>query len=599
MLQVNLGVNENAKNVIVEVANKIEVPLKQLSYKVILEKNSSGERKSIEIDDSNYELFISLKNASITSEIKKEEVKLNEPIYIEISNDGIYLTVNEKSMSIKDIINYVILKDIYEPQLEEIEKAGQNRGVRTKIAEYNELWYQEPYVTIEISPNKMEGYIIIGKSGFIDFINVDKVKKKMLENGIVSGIDEEAVKKAIKESKRDEKILVARGTFSEHGKDGYIKYFFNKNTENFTPQENEDGTIDFRHLNIFETTTAGRELARKIMPSSGKEGITVTGERMYAVNGIEAVVIPGKNTKLSDDNMSIISTANGMIKLENHKIDVYNVFITPEVGIYTGDIVFDGGIVVQNDVKTGYSLTAAGDIQILGNAERTHIKAGGKIMINGTFFGADIGTISAGNDIVAKYIDSAIVESKSGVTVGEGIRNTRVVAGGLIKTVGPKSAIVGGDLTSGTGFEIINCGSASGTPTYLNVGANPKLREELKKCEAELIGMEKKNEEIEKNIVYMEKVKNSGIKMDENKISIFQSLIKAKFSAELYIKELKLRINEIRRELEERIDVKITIMGKCYPGVVITIRNKKYVVENELKKVCFYYEDDQVKFKNI
>jgi uncharacterized protein (DUF342 family) len=36
-------------------------------------------------------------------------------------------------------------------------------------------------------------------------------------------------------------LIVARGKTPEHGKDGYIKYFFNKNTSNFTPVENEMG----------------------------------------------------------------------------------------------------------------------------------------------------------------------------------------------------------------------------------------------------------------------------------------------------------------------------------------------------------------------
>ncbi len=70
---------------------------------------------------------------------------------------------------------------------------------------------------------------------------------------------------------------MAKGISPIDGKDGYIKYYFDLEKK-LIPKILEDGTVDYRELDIINNVNKGDLLAEAIPPKEGQEGYRVTGE---------------------------------------------------------------------------------------------------------------------------------------------------------------------------------------------------------------------------------------------------------------------------------------------------------------------------------
>ena len=66
---------------------------------------------------------------------------------------------------------------------------------------------------------------------------------------------------------------MAKGTKPSMGTDAYIEYSFDlANLNNALPTLKEDGTADFKDLNIICNVTKGDVLAKKILAQEGESG---------------------------------------------------------------------------------------------------------------------------------------------------------------------------------------------------------------------------------------------------------------------------------------------------------------------------------------
>src|SRR5690606_23817925 len=106
-------------------------------------------------------------------------------------------------------------------------------------------------------------------------LSIDEAFAKIHEI-IKYGLNVNQVKKIINENCYNSKTLVAEGEKPVNGEDGYIKYFFPIKIDT-TPRELEDGSVDFRNLDIIHNVRAGDLLAELVPPTEGKQGITVQG----------------------------------------------------------------------------------------------------------------------------------------------------------------------------------------------------------------------------------------------------------------------------------------------------------------------------------
>lgn len=70
--------------------------------------------------------------------------------------------------------------------------------------------------------------------------------------------------------------------------------------------------------------------------------------------------------------------------------------IKEDVSLKTGNIDFNGTVIIRGDVPTGFSIKASGDILIDGLVEAAHIEAKGSVTIVKGIVGSRTGGIIAG-----------------------------------------------------------------------------------------------------------------------------------------------------------------------------------------------------------
>jgi uncharacterized protein len=302
----------------------------------------------------------------------------------------------------------------------------------------------------------MKAYVSITKPRGVSIPKVDNVIKKAEENGIKNGIKKEIIKDIIISKKFGEKVFFAEGVEPINGKDGYVKYKIKtaENKEKLKPTAEDGGKVDFKNLDIVENVVIGQNLAVKILPEKGKNGIDILGNEIEAKDGIEFDLEEGKNTVLSEDGMNLTAAIDGMVSMTGKRVDVLNVFVIDEVGIASGNVNFSGSVVVKRDVQADYSIKAEGNIVINGNVEKAFISSDGDITVKGACFGKGEGELHSKNDLLLNFIESTKVQAEGNVIVNEGIMNCEVTSGKKIIVVDRKGTIVGGDLQAAEGVEL-------------------------------------------------------------------------------------------------------------------------------------------------
>ena len=174
----------------------------------------------------------------------------------------------------------------------------------------------------------------------------------------------------------------------------------------------EDGTADYHNLGLVINVKKGDLLAEIIPPTKGIPGKTVTGKIIPAKAGKEVRIRIGKNVIVSEDGYKMFAEIDGQPIMYDNKLSVLPILeIKGDVGPATGNIDFLGSVIVQGNVKSGFSINANGDLQVNGIVEATEIQAGGDIIINRGIQGQGKGILKAGRDFKVRYIENATVEA--------------------------------------------------------------------------------------------------------------------------------------------------------------------------------------------
>ena len=137
-----------------------------------------------------------------------------------------------------------------------------------------------------------------------------------------------------------------------------------------------------RNLGDILCVPAKTAVAKRQAPSKGRIGYTVSGDALTPEEGEWKEAKLGSNTafKPQDENI-IIATVTGQPKFENGVMTVDDTFQTKGVNVGTGNINYEGAVLVNGDVTESMQVIAKGDVTINGFVESAVIRAGGDIII--------------------------------------------------------------------------------------------------------------------------------------------------------------------------------------------------------------------------
>ncbi|MGY0591886.1 MAG: DUF342 domain-containing protein, partial [Paraglaciecola chathamensis] len=201
------------------------------------------------------------------------------------------------------------------------------------------------------------------------------------------------------------------------------------------PQASQHGRVDMRNLGDIICVKVGTELLRRLPPSRGRAGYTVTGETITPKAGEWLKLRPGDGTAISEkDENILIAEISGMPKFKDQKMWVDDTYICKGVNVGTGNVNYDGAVLVNGDITEKMEVYATGDVTVNGFVESAIIHAGGDIIITEGAMGKvnDAGTeysttLRAKGSIHIQHGQGLDIKCDGGVTIGRQLAFSKVV----------------------------------------------------------------------------------------------------------------------------------------------------------------------------
>lgn len=417
-------------------------------------------------------------------------------------------------------------------------------------------------------------------------ISAEDVQKLAAQAGVAIALNPMAVDYLLQSPNYNVTYVIARGQKPRDGKPAVITYHFAKSHDNM-PKLLENDKLDFRVLDLFENVEQNQALVTKTPAEKGENGFTVKGEALSAKDGRDYSLPRGKNVVASEDGLQLFAAISGRVDIINNKVVVSNLFETKDIDMSVGNVDFNGDILIRGNVFGGFSVKAAGNIEVYGNVEAATLEAGGHIVLHQGVQGMDKGTLRAGGDIVAKYVERASIYAHGTITA-EALIHSNVESEQEINITTKRGIIIGGVIRANSMIVARTIGAVSHVPTILEVGASPALRARI----AELESLNaKQNQELSQMMMLMQR--RMGSNQNENRLLIER--------ARSTIYALQQQLQENMEELEsekERFDSatqgRIHVLDTAFPGVKITIGNISYQVLTPLQYATFRMRNGEV-----
>jgi hypothetical protein len=486
--------------------------------------------------------------------------------------DGFYITVyppvdGGKPATTDDLLTYINKKGLndYVDVLAVKNLFGKNESKSLRLSEVTPIPNSEYGVYTIASDNMRVEAVFYPPFDGADVLSADEIKSDLAAIGVKAGIDDEQINAFLENHNYFEPFIVAKGTDPIEGHDGRIEYKFNTEPVK-APKVKPDGTVDFHELDNVNHIKNGEVLAELFPEDLGTPGVDVKGKTVYPHKVKRVMFKYGRNMHVSNDGRQLISEVSGHVSLENDKVFVSNTLEVVDVDNSTGNINYNGGVLVKGNVLAGFSVEATGDITVEGLVEGAILKAGGNITLVRGVQGGGKAILKAGGNIVTKFIEGAENVSAGGTIETDSILHSKVVAKGAITVKGRNGLIVGGDVKSTVLIDCMTIGNEMGTTTVVGVGVDPTVKKRIDVLKHELEEMGKQKLQLSQVVTVLRKRQDEEGKLSPDKQSLQQKTMRQMILLEQKITTNKKELEDLRGMISEDSNARIKVAKTAYVG---------------------------------
>ena len=367
------------------------------------------------------------------------------------------------------------------------------------------------------------------------------------------------------------------------------------------PQSSQHGRVDMRNLGDIICVKVGTELLRRMPPSHGRSGYTVTGETIRPKAGEWITLRPGDGTAISDkDENLLIAEISGMPKFKDQKMWVDDTYICKGVNVGTGNVNYDGAVLVNGDITEKMEIIATGDVTVNGFVESATISAGGDIIITEGAMGKvnDAGTeysttLRAKGSIHIQHGQGLDIKCDGGVTIGRQLAFSKVVCrqemfvGPIDK---PNGNLFACSIFSQNRVQAGTFGAVSGSNLTLDFsdGFNSLLAR--KDSLDELVRQIRQN--CSRHEDRMKLIRSKFIPDDlRDKVSAAQELFDNEHQLMQWLERKAVELAANKDDYQQRIMVSAN--KRIYPGVVVKLNNRTWRADREYAKANVSFHGHQ------
>ncbi|HOT76324.1 MAG TPA: FapA family protein [Candidatus Wallbacteria bacterium] len=433
-------------------------------------------------------------------------------------------------------------------------------------------------------------------------ISVAKLQMALSANNVKVPPDYEAINKMVNSKMYNEPVVVASGKPPIAGEDGYIKWYFETESKKIEIEIDDQGNVDYHKILKINTVNANEMIGEKIDPVSGVDGFNVFNEPIKAKAPKTAKMVKGKNVEITADGYFFQSLISGQLIIKNEVPSVMPLFeVKGDVDYSTGNIEFNGSVIVHGTVLDGFSVKSEGNIEIKKTVNAAILEAKGNVILAGGFIGKESGSIKAGGKIGAKFIQGGVIYSDDEVIVENNIMHSNVTSGRQVVVKGKKAAIVGGRIFASEYVEAQTIGAPAGTKTQIDVGVDILKEQEIVRIDSEI---SQTADYIQKIMISIDTLNNLKFKNPQKfsaaQEQILQKSIATKETLAAKQAELSEQKTLLCNEIVSSQKGKVVALNSFFPGVFITIRKHfKYDIKDNIKCSAIGISDGDIRILPI
>lgn len=431
----------------------------------------------------------------------------------------------------------------------------------------------------------------------LDF-SVEFVESYLRDNGIKTGICKEAIEALVTNVRYGQEVIVAEGKPPVNGRDGFYQYLIPLEDAKAKPVVKKDGTVDYHNSLKLAMVEEQQLFAVYVPPTPGEYGYTVFSEMLPPVRGKELQPLKGKGFLYDEETREYRAEFAGRIYRDDGRIFVDKVYVVRgDVDMEQGNIEFNGDVEIKGDVRSGFSIVAAGNIYVQGHVGACQITAGKNITIKKGVQGHNKCDIHAGGDVTCNFLERCNVIA-GGDFYATSVLDCEVVARGRVIVTSKRGHILAGNTIGMQGIVAREVGNETGVITVLQTGVTrdyvrrvSELRVNKTKVESEL-GI------LEKNLKIYDGM--PGERRTKETEALRMKILRAKVIKATELKHIEDEMNEIITEIENaKKDATVTVHGIAHSGVRIYMGRDAFPVREDCRGVQYRLVGTDIKASGI
>ncbi|HKM05150.1 MAG TPA: FapA family protein [Lachnospiraceae bacterium] len=502
---------------------------------------------------------------------------------------NIYLyppTEDGSLISINEVMEYLQYKNVtYESKV--LIEAFRNLEHKKMVFLSPEKRYPEQeMLLVKMAQDKMTASVrFFAPSNSGEILSIPEIIRDLKSNNIIFGINESVLNQFVEHRQYCKDIEIATGVQPIQGKDASVEYYFNKDIK-IRPTLNEDGSVDFFHLNTLNHCKKGDILARLFKEELGEPGKNVCGEIIKQRDVKKSTLKFGKNISFSEDKLLLLSEVNGHVVLVDDKVFVSDIYEIENVDNATGNIEYEGSIRIRGTVCSNFSVKSKGNIEIDGVVEGAFVEAEGDIIIARGMNGMGKGELKAGGNIICKFLENAKV-SAGGYIQTESILHSHVMSKFEVVVAGKRAFITGGVVSATNKVTVKTLGSPMGADTIIEVGIDPSVKKRFQELQKDIVETQKTLKSIQPVLLATTQKLKQGVKLQPEQVKYIQTLILTNKQKQQQMEADMKEMESLQDALESSSNAQVIVTGEVFPGTKIAISDVSMVIKTSMKHCKF------------
>ncbi|HKL00898.1 MAG TPA: flagellar assembly protein A [Desulfotignum sp.] len=446
-----------------------------------------------------------------------------------------------------------------------VSETSQQADDAVQSPEQADISDQSPF-QVQISSDRMEARLVVNNA-FFDRITPDAIAQVLEKADIQFGVADlerqiTTLKTTLKESVS---FIAAKGRPPVPGTDAFISYHFD--TDYLKPGKiDTEGKMDYTERGSIPTVAAGDLLATKIAMKTGTPGIDIYNTPISAPETKDVVLQCGQGAYLSDDGIKAYARIDGQphVAVDGVLCVFAELTIDGDVNFTTGNIDFDGNVIVKGTVMNGFTVRCGHLFakEISGAA----IFALGNVIVSEGIISADIKTEG---DVKARFITGSNIKSFGSVMVDKEVIDTKIRSSA--KFLSERCAIISSFVSAKMGVSARQIGTDVSSACRIHAGMDENVKKRIQAFDHAMNDKKKVLETVQKRYEKQSK-KQRGIHRKIFELAQSQERLASESGAanalarelDLYFRDQEILEEQIAQDLAaiEAVIAEIETMGK-------------------------------------